>query len=119
MRCPTSEYTGVAKLAGFRWIIHDRGYANIVDSDGPQSVVYGLAYNLTPYDVAALDQNEGVPYAYTKEVMAVEFWRSPNRLSIGSRSSWKPADVAKPGEMVDMLVYIDRQRMQDAKSKDE
>lgn len=109
----------VAKLAGFKWIINGRGYANIVTSDEPQSVIYGLAYDLTPSDVAALDENEGVPHAYTKEVMAVEFWRSPIGTWNVSRIPWKTADVSKPGEMVDMLVYIDRKRVQNARPKDE
>ena len=110
---------GVGKLAGFRWIINGRGYANIVPSDKPQSVIYGLIYNLTPADVATLDVNEGVPYAYTKEIMAVEFWSSLNGVSNISRSHWEKSDGAKPGEIINVLVYIDRQGIQDAKAKEE
>jgi hypothetical protein len=31
LRCPTSQYLGVARLPNYRWIINDRGYANVVE----------------------------------------------------------------------------------------
>ncbi len=119
LRCSTSRYIGVGRLTGFRWIINGRGYANVVPSNEPQNVVYGLIYNLTPKDVEALDINEGVPYAYTKETMQVELWKSLDEISSVSRNYWANADVTKPGDMSDMLVYIDRQRIQEDKPKAE
>lgn len=111
LRCPESAFKGVGRLAGFKWIINSRGYANIVTSRDPQSAVYGLIYSLTPADVAALDLNEGVPYAYTKEMMDVEFWKSPDELSNISRNRWATVDLTKPAESRDVLVYIDRLRL--------
>lgn len=73
-RCPTSNYLGVARLNGYRWIINDRGYANVVSSPSKNSskkqykhTVFGLVYSLLLADEARLDRNEGVPKAYTKE----------------------------------------------------
>ena len=120
LRCPSSIYMGVGKLTGFRWIINSRGYANIVSFDDPECVVYGLIYKLSPADVAALDENEGVPVAYTKEIMTIEFWKSPAGAAVDiSWSEWQKADVSKPGQPMSMLVYIDRQRVQDDVPKKE
>ncbi|KAF6237916.1 hypothetical protein HO173_004117 [Letharia columbiana] len=47
LRCPKSTYVGVGHLAQYRWIISDRGYANIVSSTKPEDEVYGHVYNLT------------------------------------------------------------------------
>lgn len=73
-RCPTSTYLGVARLNDYKWIINDRGYANVVSSPSANSSekqyahsVFGLVYTLLPTDESRLDRNEGVPHAYTKE----------------------------------------------------
>lgn len=63
-RCPTSEYLGIARLDNYRWIINDRGYANVVSTvNGTTSkeVVWGLVYRLQKSDEEHLDINEGVP----------------------------------------------------------
>lgn len=66
-RCPTSEYLGVARLSGYRWIINERGYANVVEMAGNKTegetkdVVWGLVYKLQREDEQGLDKNEGVP----------------------------------------------------------
>lgn len=111
-RCPTSEYLGIAKLEGFKWIINSRGYANVVETGSNNSstasatekkngtdVVWGLVYNLRPEDEHRLDINEGVPIAYTKENFTVSFWPARN----GSTP-----DVSEKPEEREMLVYIDR-----------
>lgn len=70
-RCPSSVPVGLGYFSGWRWIINERGYANIVraeeddDSQGGAEV-YGLLYLLPPDDEAALDGYEGVPHAYKK-----------------------------------------------------
>ena len=43
-----------------RWIINDRGYANIVPSPG--DIVYGLVFELTASDKESLDKYEGPTY---------------------------------------------------------
>ena len=65
-RCPTSTYhSSFGVLRGYRWIIGDRGYANVVKTQD-EHVVYGMLYTLEPEDEALLDRAEGVPYAYLK-----------------------------------------------------
>lgn len=32
-RCPTSKYLGIARLNDYRWIINERGYANVVQKN--------------------------------------------------------------------------------------
>ncbi|KAF9632337.1 hypothetical protein BFW01_g3199 [Lasiodiplodia theobromae] len=105
-RCPSSVYLGVARLRSngngshWRWVINERGYANVVeiptpfsvatahegqekekdgdgDEDDESDVVYGIVYALPPApsaDEESLDAAEGVPIAYGKEYHAVDFW---------------------------------------------
>ncbi|KAI0810125.1 hypothetical protein GGR55DRAFT_153235 [Xylaria sp. FL0064] len=100
-RCPHSPPLGLAHLAGWTWIINERGYANIIPAESsakegtgstagtdlrhvlsqnqlpslspghPVGVVYGLIYRLHPDDEAALDLYEGVGYAYEKVMMKI------------------------------------------------
>lgn len=105
-RCPTSEYLGIARLPDYRWIINDRGYANVVeisakDDEKQKDEVWGLVYSLQKEDERRLDVNEGVPIAYTKENITTEYWPALN----GST----PNTTDTP-ESVKMLVYIDRNR---------
>lgn len=111
LRCPNSTYLGVARLNDYRWIIYSRGYANVVSSRPRNNdVVYGLAYSLTPNDEARLDVNEGVPVAYTKETLEVDFWPSHDmeRVNISSTPTKRR-----------MLVYINRNDTAEAPPKSE
>lgn len=83
-RCPYSTAVGLGKLSGWKWIINERGYANIVKlDDGEDDVggegegkgkmeeeeqghVYGMLYLLPTEDEDRLDGYEGVPWAYEK-----------------------------------------------------
>ncbi|KAF2002237.1 hypothetical protein P154DRAFT_431343 [Amniculicola lignicola CBS 123094] len=128
LRCKTATYLGVARLEGYRWIINGRGYANVVEVSSPEeeevsgeenkykNVVFGLVYTLRAKDEEELDKNEGVPVAYTKEYLACDFWADP-------KSPRKPGwvDITKPPtkEKVEMLVYIDRERVDEARPKKE
>lgn len=121
-RCPTSEYLGIGRLNGCRWMINERGYANVVNTSEPArmlpgssipitNVSYGLVYSLQPKDEEGLDINEGVPIAYEKEYLSADFWPI--------RNDGKPIDVRDRPEKVDMLVYINRKQVTDSKPKDE
>ena len=118
-RCPKSEYMGIARLNGYRWIINDRGYANVVENKADlaekrsaSNEVWGLVYRLQPDDEAGLDINEGVPVAYTKEDLLVEFWPA--------RDSGKMApDMQDNPQEVKMLVYVDRKRVRPDKPRKE
>ena len=118
-RCPNAHYVGLARLKGYKWIINSRGYANVVElpKDSPARLaneVWGLVFYLTPSDEAKLDRNEGVPYAYTKEILQVEFWE--HRLGDGEVR----IDVeAVEGASREVLVYVDRKRVSEAEPKDE
>jgi len=92
-RCPESKLVGLAVLQGWKWFINTRRYANVVES--PEDLVYGLVYELSPSDEASLDRSEGVPLAYTKEVMEVEL---------------QPG-VSGEESLVQGLVYVDRRRV--------
>jgi len=118
MRCPTSEYLGVARLDNYRWMINDRGYANVVQIQSPSSaepnyanVVYGLVYSLQPSDEKSLDKSEGVPRAYTKEHLQVSFWPK--------EKEHEPVYLHKPAKKQDMLVYISRKHVTDSEPKHE
>jgi len=53
-----------------RWIISQRGYANIIPSEG--DIVYGLLYELNEADERVLDRYEGVPNSYQKHMLTIE-----------------------------------------------
>lgn len=72
--------------------------------------MYGLVYQLTSSDEDRLDRNEGVPFDYTKEVIAIDFWESKDG---------KAVDVSSQGMNEDVLVYIDRTRVVDHQPQEE
>ena len=111
-RCPESEYVGVARLPKYRWIIYDRGYANVVKTGNSSDEVYALAYTLNSWDESRLDRNEGVPVAYQKDTLKVEFWES---------AGGKPVNVTDRHSVRtrEMLVYIDYDGTHEAKPKEE
>lgn len=83
-RCPGAQAQGAAILAGWRFLINERGFATIVKD--PAAKVHGHIWRLAPGDEAALDEYESVDEDnYRKEVLKV-------RQECGS---------------VDSLVYID------------
>ncbi|KAF2790368.1 AIG2 family protein, partial [Melanomma pulvis-pyrius CBS 109.77] len=57
-RCPNSKYIGRATLPHYRWMINQRGYANVVPSNGDW--VEGLVFEIDSEDERRLDRSEGV-----------------------------------------------------------
>ena len=57
-RCPGSLYVGLSILRGYRFLISDIGFGNVVPSDSDKDVVYGALYFLTAGHVKAMDQAE-------------------------------------------------------------
>ena len=115
LRCPSSTYKGVGRLQNYRWIINERGYANVVSSkpsssSSPQEDVYGLIYSLNASDERSLDRNEGVPHVYGKKMINIRYWPA---------TSDEPVDISSKPEPKDMLVYVDRVRVKEAKPKQE
>ncbi|KZV65211.1 hypothetical protein PENSPDRAFT_655946 [Peniophora sp. CONT] len=111
-RCPSSPYVGVARLPAYRWIINDRGYANVVASATQGEEVWGMAYELRDQDEETLDVNEGVPECYEKLVISVELWPSSSASERVDIRSVQP-------EWRDMLVYVDRGRIEPAQPRAE
>jgi gamma-glutamylcyclotransferase len=56
-RCPNSKYIGRATLAHYQWMINERGYANVIPSNGDW--VEGLVFEIDSEDERRLDKNEG------------------------------------------------------------
>jgi gamma-glutamylcyclotransferase len=106
-RCPNSPYVGIAILEGWKWIINQRGYANVVPSEG--DVVYGLVYELSSTDERTLDRCEGVPHVYTKQVHSIEFFRE----------GVAPLGDGSKGETVNGLVYVDVERVLEGNPREE
>ncbi|KAL3419332.1 AIG2 family protein [Phlyctema vagabunda] len=74
LRCPSSVFLGRARLHGYEFQINERGYANVIPSRETASFVEGLCYRLSPTDERSLDRSEGVPTAYEKKLLELEFW---------------------------------------------
>ncbi|GIZ43912.1 hypothetical protein CKM354_000712400 [Cercospora kikuchii] len=138
-RCPTSKYLGIARLKGYKWIIYDRGYANIIelseeekqhDSNDKHDYlkeVWGLVYSLEHEDERRLDVNEGVAHgAYSKEWIECEFWTASSERTVRENTAHsfsyvdegKPDTSKKPGK-TEMLVYINRENAREGKIKEE
>ena len=73
-RCPESRFVGRARLYNHAFQINQRGFANIINTNDPPEFVDGLCYLISTNDEIALDRSEGVPYAYQKEELEVEFF---------------------------------------------
>ncbi|KAF9053052.1 hypothetical protein BJ165DRAFT_1445107 [Panaeolus papilionaceus] len=99
-RCPKSTFIGIGILTNWRWIINERGYANVIPSPGDQ--VYGFLYTLTADDEHDLDIYEGA--AYQKLNLPIE------GLSDGDGNS---------GTDVNALVYVDVDRRTPSQPKTE
>jgi len=69
-RCPDYKFVGKGKLKGYRWIISQRGYANIIKSENDE--VQGVIFKISPKDEESLDFWEGVKNGfYNKEYLSV------------------------------------------------
>lgn len=126
IRCPTSTYVGIARLAGYKWIINDRGYANVVQTAAPDAsvdrsddCVWGVVFELLAEDERRLDINEGVPNAYTKEMLPTRFWAAKDQLAKHTNWDTYKLDTQQSYKEVNMLVYIDRVRTTPSKPKAE
>ena len=116
-RCPTSAYYAFGALKGYKWIIGERGYANVVQTTPSTSkrqdehVVYGMLYTLEPDDEEHLDIAEGVPHAYFKRELDVELV-SKDKAQIGDESAVEEGTAKTKGklEVVKALVYVDEKR---------
>ncbi|KAF4123203.1 MFS transporter, SP family,ral alpha glucoside:H+ symporter [Geosmithia morbida] len=127
-RCPSSTPVGLAHLAGWSWIINERGFANIIPDEllslsesltaysspggeppakSSRGGVYGLLYLLPPADEERLDRCENVPVAYGKQHVDVLWERD---------ASGKP--LPKP-EKVKALAYVDTERVRGSRPKEE
>lgn len=70
-RCPGAELLGLARLPGYRFVIARAGYAGL--EPDPATAVRGVLWQVTPADVAALDEFEGVAEGlYRQAVFSVE-----------------------------------------------
>ncbi|CAH0043228.1 unnamed protein product [Clonostachys solani] len=111
-RCPSSTPIGLGHLPGWKWIINERGYANVIrDTESSpkapaSSGVFGLLYLLPPQDEDSLDRHEGVPWAYQKFKLDMSWIKDDQK-----------NDVV--GQEVTALVYIDQERVVESAPKEE
>lgn len=127
LRCPESTYLGIAKLTGWRWIINERGYANVVErtsaTETRNEAVWGMVYSLSQSDEAQLDINEGVPDVYGKEYHQMRFWPTRRPRLSTSFDSINPEiemiDLNTTPQYITGLVYVDRYRTKPSKPKAE
>ncbi|KAK7744032.1 hypothetical protein SLS62_010332 [Diatrype stigma] len=121
-RCPNSTPIALAHLPGWTWLINERGYANIVKNNPGSSPmghepentdtsasasdpgVYGVLYRLDPEDEETLDECEGVPFAYEKRYVEATKLEGKDLVA---------------GDTVQLLAYIDFQRVSPSSPKSE
>jgi gamma-glutamylcyclotransferase len=130
-RCPESRYIGIGRLAGYKFQINERGYANVVPSRLDH--VYGLCYLLSADDEQDLDLNEGVPWAYEKKILNIELFTA--RPTVVGRAVDEIIDFGlMPGppllvesrttgnhasEIIEVLVYMSTKHVKDGKPRTE
>ena len=68
-RCPDAVDPRPAVLDGHDWLINQRGVATVESFTGTQ--VHGVLWQLSDYDLAALDSAEGVPVRYRRDLLTV------------------------------------------------
>ena len=96
-RCPQNAKVGIGLLEDFKWIISERGYANIVESKG--DYVLGFVFTISESDEDALDGYEGVSWgSYTKEKQWIK---------------------GSDGKRKKCMLYIDRVRPDEGDPKEE
>ncbi|OTA06536.1 hypothetical protein A9Z42_0072890 [Trichoderma parareesei] len=143
-RCPYSTAVGLGKLSGWKWIINERGYANIVKLDDgeddvsgedegkgrmedeeeeekkkeKQSHVYGMLYLLPTEDEDRLDGYEGVPWAYEKVYLEAS-WVSSSSGGGGKEDEEEEEAGGEELTPVKVLAYVDRKRTTEGQPKRE
>lgn len=109
-RCPDSLFISLARLPGWRWMINETGYANIVPGDAEDEVWGSLCF-LSHRDEMALDESEGVPWMYEKKKLKVR--RVPQAQA---GQEWRTSDA---GEEVEATAYVDVQRLSEGRIEKE
>jgi gamma-glutamylcyclotransferase len=90
-----------------RWIINDRGYANIIPSPG--DIVYGLVFELTASDERSLDNYESP--SYKKLYIPIDLVPKNDAVNRRSVESLVYVDVERKREREPVEEYIYRMNM--------
>lgn len=96
-RCPDSLFISLARLPGWRWIINETGYANIVPGNADDEVWGSLSF-LSYRDEVALDESEGVQFGHYDK-MKLKVRRVPQDIA---GEEWKAGE----GEEVEAVAYV-------------
>lgn len=100
-RCPSALYVGLGVLPGWKFVVSELGFGNIVPGSD-DDVVFGSLNFLNGRDEAALDQSEEVPSWHEKKTMKVmRLNTQPNLNNI----------AAMEGDEVEITTYVDVQRV--------
>jgi gamma-glutamylcyclotransferase len=103
-RCPGAFFVGLGVLKGWKWIINETGYANIIPGSEDDEV-YGSLCFLPHRDEIALDESEGVPWLYEKVNLKVQRLLSAEELK----------EYGGIVPEVEALCYVDAQRKTEGK----
>jgi gamma-glutamylcyclotransferase len=115
-RCPDSKLIGLGRLTGWKWIISERRYANVVQvatqetSTEITSEVWGLIWELSQTDFERLDVYEGYPEAYIRKLLDVDLWDSDIIDAFNANESISELTSLQP-QTTEMWVYIDPWRI--------
>lgn len=98
-RCPDALFVGLAVAKGWKWIINETGYANIIPGSEDDEV-YGSLCFLSHRDEKALDESEGVPWLYEKKKLKVRKLSRPD-----DKEEWGTEETE-----IEATAYVDVQR---------
>jgi len=76
-RVPSAKVVDVVQLAGWQLRFHKRsndgsGKCNIIHTDQPTDVVYGVVYEIDPEEKSALDSAEGLGFGYDESQLSID-----------------------------------------------
>ncbi|KIW94227.1 uncharacterized protein Z519_05543 [Cladophialophora bantiana CBS 173.52] len=106
-RCPGSLYVGLAALEGWKFIIAESGFGNIVPTGDCDDVVYGTLHFLTAQHEAALDKSEEIDWWHVKRKVKVR------RIELDSQGKVVEPAATGGGEQygqVEATTYVDVER---------
>jgi gamma-glutamylcyclotransferase len=113
-RCPESRFLGRGRLHKYEWQINDRGFANVIPARDPRSFVDGLCYLLSASDESSLDRNEGVPTAYQRCFLNIDFFSADVAL-LGRRVS----EIIEDRKMRSKQQFLDQTAGPERDTRDE
>jgi gamma-glutamylcyclotransferase len=99
-RCPGSLYVGLGRLRGYKFIISELGFGNIVRTGDEKDEVYGALYFLTGQHERAMDEAE-------MHVQGEGTWHEKRKVKVQRLETTEGSEAVTEVGEVETTTYID------------